>query len=67
MTSAAEYLSETVLYGGVPVGRAEMEAHLDQLGVTGPARLVYGCLPAVDREPGSLGETRSPLEGDTDE
>lgn len=67
MTLASDYLNETVLYGGIPVRRAELEAHLDRLGVTGPARLVYGRLPPVDLEPVGIRETPHTEEEETDE
>lgn len=66
MTRASDYLNETVLYGGIPVRRADLEAHLDHLGVTGPARLAYGRLPAVDLEPMEIAETQTPERGETD-
>lgn len=46
-----DYLSQVVLYGGIPVRRVDVEQHLDHIGVEGPARLVYGQLEPVDREP----------------
>ena len=60
MRTASKWLNETVLYGGVPIRRAHVEAHLNRLGVTGPARLAYARLPAVNREPVEIGEILSP-------
>ncbi len=56
MSTASDWLNETVLYGGTPVRRADMEGHLGRLEVTGPAQLVYARLPAVDLEPRRLDE-----------
>lgn len=49
-----KHLSETVLYGGVPVLRGHMEQALDALEVFGPARLAYGRLPAIDSPPSEV-------------
>lgn len=64
MRTASDWLNETVLYGGVPVRRGEMEAHLDRQGVTDPARLVYGRLPAVELEPVEIDESEHPDRGE---
>lgn len=49
--TATAYLNQTVLYGGLPVRRIDMERHLDDMGVTGPARLAYERSEVVDVEP----------------
>lgn len=41
-------MSETVCYGGLLVSRGDMYRHLQDVGVKGPAGLVYSRLPALE-------------------
>jgi hypothetical protein len=49
--NAQAWLGKVVVYGGIPVRRVDMERHLDELGVTGPARLRYASLPETTERP----------------
>lgn len=50
-TLVTRYLTEVVCYGGLRMYRHDVERHLDDCGVTGPARLTYGRLPALPEPP----------------
>lgn len=47
---AVRMLNETVLYGGLLVRRGDMYLDLQKQGVTGPAWMRYGDLPALECE-----------------
>lgn len=50
-TTASDYLNQTVLYGGLPVRRYDVERHLESMGATGPARMLWANADSVEMEP----------------